>query len=307
MHVMQLSSVDLNLLVVLDAVLAEGSVKQAARRVNLSPSATSHALGRLRELFDDPLLVRAGRRLVPTARGEALRGPVRAMLQAAEGLFQPVGPVRPATVRRAVRLVTTDYLELVLVAPLSAALAAEAPGIELHTRRARASLAGWLREGRADLAMGVVGELAADLHREPLFTERFVCLVRQDHPVVLGGLDLDTFCALDHVLVAPGGGTSGVVDQLLAAQGRSRRVVRTVPEFLVAPQLVQGTDYVLTIAERLARAVADRLGLAVVPPPLELPRFTLSMVWHERWEADPVHAWLRGRVRELAERAPAQW
>jgi len=304
---MQLRSVDLNLLVVLDAVLAEGSVQGAAKRLALSPSATSHAMARLREQFGDPLLVRAGRQMVPTARAEALRGPLREVLQRTEGLFRPPGAVEPSTVQRALRVVTTDYVELVLMPSLSARFAREAPGIDLHTSRGRDDFARWLRDGRADLAIGVFYDAAApglaDLAREELFSERFVCVVRADHPVVEAGLDLEAYTALHHVLVSPGGGTTGIVDQLLEARGLGRRVARTTPSFLAAPRLVTGTDYVLTLSERLARSLAPALGLAILAPPIELPSFTISLVWHERWSADPVHRWLRGQVRDLSAQA----
>lgn len=301
---MQLSGFDLNLLVILDALLQTRSVKQAAARVALSPSATSHALSRLRDLFDDPLLLRAGRSLVLSARAEALRPVVREALAAIDGVFLEGRPVEPATLKRRFVVSTTDYAELVLLQEVGAALAGSAPGVDLYCRRAHGLLVDELRTGDADLAVGVYRhDLAPDLARRPLFDERFVCVLRQGHPALDdGGLDLDRYCALDHVLVSPSGDGRGIVDRLLETEGRQRRVARTVEGFLAAPHMVAGTDYVVTLASRIAHRYAAFLDLVIAEPPLPLPKFTISLLWHQRHERDEAHRWLREQLVDVASR-----
>lgn len=301
MHHMQLSAVDLNLLVVLDALLDSQSVKDAARRVGLSPSATSHALSRLRELLDDPLLVRAGRAMVLTQRAADLRPQVAAALDQVQGLFRSPAELEPATMRRAFRLASTDYAELVVVRAVSAQLSGDAPGVDLFSAAGgSASVVDQLRAKQADLATGVFFDLPDDIRRRVLLHEQFVCVMRRGHPLLRGKLTLKRFAAAPHVLIAPRGIPSGVVDARLKQRGMARRVARTVSSFLVAPHMLPGTDYVLTLPERVARRFAADLDLAIRTPPLELSGFDLELTWHRRYDADPAHAWLRDRFAAAA-------
>lgn len=290
---MQLKSVDLNLLVVLDAVLRHASVKPAAASLGLSPSATSHALGRLRELLDDPILVRAGRTMVVTPRAEALREELASVLGRVEQMLAPHREVDPATLRRSFRVAATDYAELEVLVPSSLRLSAHAPGVDLYAVAQPADVPGALRADAFDMVVGVLSEVPADLRVRPLYRERFVVVMRSGHPASRGRLSRARFARLEHVLVAPRGEPRGIVDELLAAEGLERRVARCVPSFHVAPQLVAGSDYVLTVASRVAKRYADSLGLVVRKPPLELPSFEVAVLWHQRDERDPEHRWLR--------------
>lgn len=301
MHAMQLSAVDLNLLVALDALLRERSVQGAARRVGITPSAMSHALDRLRALLDDPVLVRAGRAMVPTPRAEALAGPLRVALDQVEALLRPAEGFDPARLARAFRLRVPDSLALALVPSLERILAAEAPGVDLHLQAVDGNTAAALRDGRTDMAVAIVADPPGDLHRRALLTEHFACVVRAGHPRVGATLDLDTWCALTHVLVSPRGDSRGPVDDALERLGRARRVGRVVPSFLTAAVLAANTDHVLTVSRRVAEALAGPLGLRVLDPPLALPPYTLSLFWHARDDADPAHAWLRGALVRAAE------
>lgn len=296
---MQLSQVDLNLLRVLDALLDTESVRLASRRLGLSPSATSHALGRLRDVLGDPILTRAGRRLVRTALGETLRPRVREILERTAALFQAEQALDPASMRRTFRLAANDIMEQAIVRPLSARLASLAPGVNLYSAAPR-DLVLDLREGARDLGFGVFGALPDDVNTTVLWEERFVCLLRRDHPLARKKLTLERFLDLGHVLVAPGGTAAGPVDTALAAQGLERRIARTVASFLVAPGLVADSDYVMTVSARAARSVGDTLGLVVRDPPLELNRFEVSAVWHRRLDHDAGHRWLRARTLEVA-------
>lgn len=295
---MHLSGLDLNLLVVLHALLETQSVKLAAARLALSPSATSHALGRLRETVGDPILVRAGRRLVPTPRGERLRPQLARLLEDVESLLVDAAEVDPQSLHRAFRISTTDYGERVVLEPLGHDIHRRAPGVDLYGLRST-SLASDIREGRCDLGVGVISGPPADIEVEDLFEERFVCLLREDHPAAKRRLTLRRYAALDHILVAPGGTPRGVADRVLEEHGLHRRVARTVASFVVAPRLVRGSDYVLTIAERMARPLASQLGLVVMDAPEPLGGFTLKMAWHRRTQADPAHRWLRDQVRAV--------
>lgn len=287
--------------VVLDALLETRSVKGAAARVALSPSATSHALGRLRDLFDDPLLVRAGRSLVPTTRAEALAPALHRLMEDLEGLLDDDPTFDPALRNRTFSMVASDYVQLVVLDPVGRELTHRAPGIDLHCRREGGALES-LRTGEIDLMFPVTSEVPADIRICEVLTETFSCLVRPGHPVLQGGrIDLDGFCEAQHLLVAPRGDGRGIVDRRLADLGRERRVSRTVPGFLVAPHLVADSDLLLTLPTRLAHRYASLLGLTVTAPPLELPGFTVRMAWHARNDRDTGHRWLRRTFEEAAQ------
>lgn len=299
MHTVQLSGIDLNLLPVLHALLQTRSVKLAATRVNLSSSATSHALARLRETLGDPLLVRAGRSLTLTPRAERLQPRLRQLFEGLEAALAFEDAVDPAMLRRAFRIAANDYVELVVTPALSADVAATAPGVDLfHEHLDDPTTA--LRTGGADLAIGVLRSLPEDLQHERLLTERFVLLMRQGHPASRGRLTPARFAALDHLLVAPRGRPTGIVDTRLAELGLHRRVARTVASFVVAPYLLVDSDLVLTVAERVAKTHAASLGLVMRRPPIDLPTYELVAAWHRRHEHDPAHTWLRERLRHVA-------
>jgi LysR family transcriptional regulator, transcriptional activator of nodD3 and syrA len=310
LHEGGLAGLDLNLLVVLDALLAERHVTRAARRVGLTQPACSHALGRLRRALGDPLLVRGpGGAMVTTPRAEALAPGLRAAL--AELATAVAGPPSfdPATARRSVRIATSDYAELVVLPALIAALGRDAPGVDVWvvplptTRYAQLAM---LASGAADLVIGPPRrDGPAGIYERRLFDERFRCVVRRGHPAGGRRLTLARYCALSHVMVAPRGTAGSVVDDALAARGRRRRVAVAVPHFLVVPHLVAASDLVATLAGRVVDAYADTAGLVVMAPPIELPGFAIAMTWHERLHRDPAQRWLRDQVAR-ASGAPGQ-
>jgi DNA-binding transcriptional LysR family regulator len=303
---MQLNRIDMNLLVVLDALLDTSNVSAAAARLALSPSATSHALSRLRAMLGDPILVRAGRAMAPSARAERMRPRLRELLHGICSVLEPDEEVEPLTLRRSFKFAATDYAEVTVVQPLSDRLCAEAPGVDLYSFQAGKDSAALLRDGDYDVALGVFSGLSPDLQRQTLLHEDFVCLLRRGHPVLQRpALDLETYCALGHVLTAPRGVPRGAVDEVLAAEGRSRRIARTVTSFLAAPHLVARTDYVLTAPKRIAERVAHELDLAHREPPVELRGFDHEMIWHRRDDHDPAHRWIRGEIAEVARRPEA--
>lgn len=292
---MDLSAVDLNLLVSLDLLLERRSVRAAARAARVTPSAMSHTLGRLRALFGDDLLVRAGAELVPTARAEALAGPVRDALAAVRVALSPSAPFDPLTLRRTFRVVCTDHVSTVLLPRVAALLQQAAPGVDLHERPLLPTVMDELRSGEIDVAIGIFPEASPEVRTRRLFSDGFVTVCRVDHPHLLDGqLSLERFLSLGHMLVAPRGTPSGSIDALLSARGLSRRIVRTVPHFLSALWQVPEADLLLTVSRRLVAAVSPRLPLWVFPTPLDVVDYTLSALWHPRTEHAPEDAWFRG-------------
>ena len=293
---------DVNLLVALDVLLRKEGVTEAAREIGLSQSAMSHALGRLRDLFDDELLVRSGRTMVPTSRAKALREPLREALKRLEEVIALSPGFEPKTSQAVFRLATNDYAQFTLLPPLIERLQREAPLIDLRVRE----LGGdppteRLATGAIDLALtlGLPEHVPSSLYRRDLFQLELVSVVRRDHPRVGDSLDLDIFCELPHILVSPRGDDEGVVDWTLERQGRSRRVAVVVPHFMVAPHLVATTDMVLTTARSVAESFAQFLPIRLVEPPLELERGTVSMVWHPRSHREEGHRWLRKQIEAV--------
>jgi DNA-binding transcriptional LysR family regulator len=295
-----LARVDLNLLVVLDALLDTGSVTTAARRLGLSQPAASRALARLRALLGDRLLVRGpGGRLIATPRADGLREPLARALAAVRGVLA-AAPFEPATARGRLRVTALELEVLATVPALLARLERAAPGLDVEVRR------GWgepfrdLAEGRLDLVIGVVPDAPAGLRRQRLIEDSLVCLVRAGHPAVAAGLDLHRFLALRHVLVTTTGEGIGPVDAALAGRGLARRIVLRLPYFLVAPPVVARSDLIVTLPRRLARLAAASLPVVALEPPLPLPSFAIDQLWHERRQDDPAHAWLRREVAAAA-------
>ncbi|HET6582880.1 MAG TPA: LysR family transcriptional regulator [Nannocystaceae bacterium] len=288
-----LRRVDLNLLVALDALLEQQSVTGAASRVGLSPPAISHALARLRTLLGDPLLVRAGRSMVLTPGGGALKPRVRALVEELREVLAPMATRDLRHLDRTFGIHASDYALLVLGAELDARARADAPQVSLRFLPNTDRDAELLRLGEIDLAVGVYTSLPPEIHTQKLFSERLVCVVRAAHPGVRRRLTTERFAALEHIQVAPRGRPGGVVDDALARAGLRRRVTRMVPFFLSALHLVADTDCALTVPERVARATAERFGLRIVELPIEVAPYLFQQIWHPRNHADASHRWLR--------------
>jgi DNA-binding transcriptional LysR family regulator len=240
--------------------------------------------------------------MTPTPRAEALSGPLRAALSTLEGALGD-GPVwDPAVAERSFAIGTSDYAELVLLPPLVARLAKQAPSIDVFVRALDEDIGAQLASGKIDVAIAPAPQLdgSPSVHATALLEERFVCVMRKGHPLAKKRLTLDRFCAASHALVAPRGKPGGYVDEALAKLGRSRRVALAVPHFLVAPHVLVETDLVVTLAERVAKTFAGMLPLVMAEPPVELSGFTMVLAWHERTASDPAHAWLRRALTEVA-------
>lgn len=299
MHDRRLSAVDLNLLVVLRALLSERHVTRAAARVGLSQSATSHALSRLRALYADPLLVRSGRALVLTPRAASLLPALERGLGELERAVAGEPEFEPRTARRMFALGVGDYLQALLMGPLLQQLASSAPGVDLSVV-VFPNLPELLESGAIDLALTVPAQMAPGLSSTPLLDDEFVCMVRRDHPQIRKTLRLDRYLAQRHVVVAPTGTPGTLVDTALARLGLERRIALRVTNFLIAPVVVCQTDFINTMPVRLARQLSKTYPLRLITPPLELPRFEYHMFWHPRLDHDPAQRWLRGFVAAVS-------
>ncbi len=301
----QLAAIDLNLLVVLDVLLAERSVTRAAARLGLTQPAVSNALARLRTALDDPLLVRAANTMAPTPRALELAGPLRDALERVNHVVAGPGEFHPDSARRTFTLAATDYVQFVLLGRLASRLETEAPGVSLRVLPVH-SWFPWpaLESGAVDLTLGGAQVAPRGLHRRTLFRDRVVCIVRADHPVTRGTWNLDKYLSLTHVEALPTEGM-GLADEVLAELGRARRCAVTVSQFLVAPFVVPHTDHCFTLAERIARPLAEQVPVRVLPIPFEMPEITIWSFWHERVHDDPAHKWLRRALADVAGTLPA--
>jgi DNA-binding transcriptional LysR family regulator len=291
---------DLNLLVTLDALLAEGSVAGAAQRLQLSPSAMSRALARLRETTGDPLLVRAGRGLVPTPRALQLREQVRELVQSAEAVLRPVQQVNLLQLKRTFTLRNSEGFVENFGAALLARLRREAPGVRLRFRPKLDKHSTLLRDGEVDLETTVVGQEASpELITQRLFQDRFIGVVRAGHPLGTGTISAARYVAAQHVQVARRSHKVAVVDEVLQQMGLARDIPAMVGGFASALALARSSDLVATVPERHSGVLRD--GMYSFELPLTVPEFSVAMLWHPRQDADPAHRWLRACVREVCQ------
>jgi DNA-binding transcriptional LysR family regulator len=286
---------DLNLLLVLDVLLEERSVTRAAVRLGRTQPAVSRSLARLRQVFADPLFVRVGAQLVPTPRAEAVVAPLKQLLADLEARVLVLERFEPARSQRTFVIAAADYTAAPLLTRLVQAVAQEAPGMQLRFVPAPRDTPELV--GEVDFVIAPRTQTGAYRSR-PLFVDPFVCILRADHPVEQ--LDLERYVALRHLLVAPRGAPGGVVDDALAALGLSRTVSVQIHSFSVAPSVVASTDLVCTLPMSVARRGAEHHALRLLPPPVTLTPTRVPLCWHERWQHDPGHSWLRGRIVEAA-------
>ena len=289
---------DLNLLITLDALLAEGSVAGAAKRLRLSASAMSRALARLRETTGDPLLVRAGRGLVPTPRALALREHVSRLVLDAQAVLRPAQTLDMARVERIFTLRTSEEFVENFGPALLARIAEDAPGVRLRFVNKTDKDSAWLRDGSVDLETGVVDANASpELLTQALFRDRLVGVVRSGHPLSQGDISVQRYAEGQHVYVSRRGQDRGQIDDALEAQGLSRQIGTIVTGFATAIALARATDLIASVPERYT--AQQREGLHSFALPLALPTFTVAMLWHPRLDADLGHRWLRGCLREV--------
>ncbi len=298
MHQMNdLRRIDLNLLVILDALLSEQHVTRAAERLHLSQPAVSHALARLRDLLGDPLLVRAGATLVPTARALELVAPLAEALAQVQSLLAP-NTFDPASARRTFRVAMSDYGAAIILPTLIRTLRREAPGIDLQISHAsREGMLEGVLNGDIDVAAGVFPEMPNELRNSVLFEERYVCLLDRQTLPANGVLDLPSYLSRPHVLLEMRGSGTPEIERALTSLRERRRVAISLPHWSVAPQFISGTDLILTVSSRSVREI-DQRELIVVPPPFEIAPFTFVLAWHKRRGGDQALNWLNRTIEE---------
>lgn len=296
-----MSKPDYNLLVTLDILLTEGSVVRAAKRLQLSPSAMSRALARLRETTGDPLLVRAGRGLVPTPRALELRERVGLLVQGVESVLRPVETLNLKKLVRTFTLRASDGFVENFGPAIIAQTRKEAPDTRLRFIQKPDKESAPLREGIVDLEIGVVGGTTSpELRMQSLYRDRFVAVVRKKHSLSSGKLTTARYMAGEHISVSRRGIEQGPIDDALQALGLRRNIVTTVSGFALALALARSTSLIATVPERHTGNL--RAGMDSSPLPFSVPEVVVSMLWHPRMDADPAHRWLRGCVREICER-----
>lgn len=290
-----MSNPDFNLLVTLDAVLAEGSVAGAARRLRLSPSAMSRALARLRKTTGDPLLVRAGRGLVPTPLALELREKVSQLVQDAQAVLRPAEAPDLKQIVRSFILRTSDGFVENFGPDLIARINEDAPGVRLCFVQKSNKESVSLRDGTVDLETGVVGNtIGPEVRAQRLFKDRFIGVVQMEHPLSEGEVTAVRYAAGRHILVSRRGLEHGPIDEALSQLGLERNIITTVSGFSTALELARTSDLIASVPERHTGNL--RAGMHSFPLPVSIPEITVSLLWHPRMDSDPAHRWLRSIV-----------
>ncbi|MFI1412921.1 LysR family transcriptional regulator [Streptomyces sp. NPDC020707] len=298
---------DLNLLTALDALLEEGSVTDAAARLHVSPPAMSRTLGRIRRATGDEILVRTGRTMTPTPRALALRATVHELVQQARTVLSPDTEVDPAALERTFILKWHDALAAAAGPHLIRALRAEAPGVRLRFLAEASTDAHDPRRGDIDLEAGAGEPSSPEIRHEVVGHDRLVLALRPSHPLCDGDgpLGLEDYVAAEHITVSRRGRLRDPIDDVLEARGLNRRVVAAAPTAATALQFVRHHDLVAAVPRLISRPLLDGLGLRVRPLPLPMPDVPVQLAWHQRYDNDPAHTWLRRHARTALHHACA--
>lgn len=298
MNLAELAAHDLKLLVALHVLLRERHVSRAADRLGMSQPAMSRSLSRLREMFGDPLLVRSKYGMEPTPLALELYPKAETVI---EGLRSLVGSASAdlRTASRTFRVAAPDIVTYILAPALMEILREAAPGVDVEITPWSPQWHDMLERGAIDLGVGVPSGEEPGIYARPLLEVRWICALREGHPVLDHAWTVEHYAGLSHLQISPGQG-GGAIDRALAERGLSRRIALKVPYPVLAPLLIAETDLVLTTHEWLARRIAGPMGLVLRPLPLEVPPTCVSMIWHERCHGDPIHQWLRQTIARLA-------
>lgn len=305
---MQLQNLDLNLLVVFNQLLTDRRVSRAAESLGVSQPAVSNALARLRKTLGDELFVRTARGMEPTPYAERMAEAVAQALGLLQGAVNQREAFDPTTSQRTFKLAMTDIGEIYFLPQLMNTLAHAAPGVAVSTARHHSGHAGGthsdpladdMRDGTVDLAIGLLPQLQAGFFQQKLFRQRYVCLFRRGHPLSAKRPTLKAYAACEHVVVAAAGTGHHQVDAWLAQQGVQRRVRLTVPHFVAVGHILQSTDLVATVPERLAQRMVGPFELATAPHPAPLPDMAINLFWHAKYHREPGNQWLRQHLFQL--------
>lgn len=300
MTAMHIGSLHLNQLLLVDALARNSNLGEAAEEIGLTQSAASHALARLREELQDPIFVRTSEGMRPTPYGTRLAGSVRDALKSLRAGLDRHPEFVPGTSSRTFNVIMSDVSQMLYLPRLLPRLSAEAPGVTLRVRPLPSKAPHLILEsGEVDLAVGAFSRLIAGCRQKRLYRERYVCVVRHDHPSFDQGMTAEAFCSVPHALVDPRGYVHERLDQWLEQQKVPRTGKLYVPYFLSLPPVIARSDLLVIMASRLAKAYAEMLPLKIMPPPVKLPSYDTRLFWHERFHRDPANRWLRGLYIDL--------
>ncbi len=295
-----LGRIDLNLFVVLEAIFTEGNITQASKSLNLTQPAVSHALARLRQLLNDPLFVREGHKMVPTALTRQLIGPVKAGLREMTGVLSQLDDFEPRTSRRHFRIGLRHTIEAAIFPSLATMICDEAPGVEISTHHHdRENIQSALAAGELDVVIDILVSSAPDIPLRRLYGGKIVVTVRKDHPALRQPWGLEAYLAHDHILASSRKSALGYEDQALQEIGRKRRIRVRCQGQWTASRLVAASDMLFTLPERFAEAIGRQLGNQILPFPLDVPSAHLFLYWHSSAEHDPANRWLREKITRL--------
>lgn len=301
MNLVHMSRLDLNLFVILEAIYSEGSITRAAARLNLTQPAISHALRRLRLTFDDPLFIRQGNTMVPTALTQSVIAPIRQSVRTLSGSVQAARSFDPAATQRTFTIGCRDVLEAHLLQPLMRRIASEAPGVSISSVRVdRSDLETSLAKGELDLAVEMLARVSDRVHRTAIIHDSLVVVGRKDHPVLAEEPDLSAYLGQEHIVVSSRRRGMSLEDVELARIGHQRRIALRCQQYFAASMLVAETDLLLTMPERYARIVNRGLPTRIVPFPVTVPPVAVYLYWHENTDSDPANGWLRNLISEIA-------
>ncbi len=294
---MNIAGMDLNLLVAFEAIYRERNVSRAAERIGLAQPSLSNALSRLRHVFQDELFIRSPQGMMPTARAEEIAPPVIEALAQMRGILAGPGAFDPAHVQQDIVIAAADYFELTILPAFMQYVQTHAPGVRIRTRFLEKNLlVDQLDRREVDLAFGIAGDVPERVKCQSILREQFVCLVREGHKLLKTPLTMDSFLETPQVLFSLRGDARGIVDDELAKQGLKRNVALSVSHFISLAFIIKDSDMIATVPSRMANIMSMYLPVKIIPAPLELPEFTLSLMWSQTMHNDPLHRWLREAV-----------
>jgi DNA-binding transcriptional LysR family regulator len=294
----RLVQLDLNLMAALDALLEEGSVAGAAERMHLSAPAMSRTLGRIRRLTEDQILVRTGRTMTPTPHALAIQGEVHDLVERARAILEPERKLDLDTLERTFTIRGHDAVTTAIGPGVLAAVRTAAPGVAIRFLAEASTDTNELRHGRVDLEIGSTEPELPEISNEPIGGDRLVVAFRPDHPCADGTLTAARFAAADHVIVSRRGRLQDPIDTTLENMGLRRRVVSSAPTSTAALYIVSHSELLVAVPEHICRPTLGAFGLRTRPLPFELPPVPLFLAWHQRYDNDKAHAWLRAQVRD---------
>lgn len=303
MHEVNIKNVDLNLLKALGTLLETESVSKAADLTNLSQPAMSRALNRLQHVLRDPLLVRSGRGMTLTPRGEALRLPVQTALASVSYVFEPQ-VFDPSSAQDRFRIIAPDYLAQMIMPAVLSKVCNLAPGVQIDLENLSATGISEMCDGQVSLGLGVVedGPRLHNVAAQALFDDRQVCLMRKGHPLIGNRLTLENYAAVSHALLSITGQGGSRIDDILKENGLARTIALRITHFMTISAVIAPTDLIITVPERLAKLVmTNALHIAPLPKEIQTPPFAVSQIWHERYSQDPAHQWLRRLIKSACQ------